>query len=331
GCEHRRGARDVDRANRLARGLDRQCRRRVDEDVGFLHETRRVGRVAHVAAKLLDRPLELGLVQGREIERADVVPAGEQPPCEMEPEKGGSAGDRPAHRGRTLRAVREPGPLVAGKTVAFLAALLAGLTLAAAAHAGNPQIAGLQVALRAYGLYHGPVDAIAGPKTVLATKAFQRRAGLPVDGRAGPATRRALGPLGTPVFGRRTLRRGLFGWDVSVLQFMLARRGQLVPVYGFFDRATERALRRYQRVKRLAADGIAGPVTLSALGHATPGVRPVRLAPAPSPRVRTMLTNWAIAYRLDPALVRALAWMESAFQPGLVSSAGARGVLQVLP
>jgi len=176
---------------------------------------------------------------------------------------------------------------VAGRPLAFGAALLAGLTLAAAAHAGNPQIAGLQVALRAYGLYNGPVDAIAGPKTVLATKAFQRRAGLPVDGRAGPATRRALGPLGTPVFGRRTLRRGLFGWDVSVLQFMLARRGQLVPVYGFFDRATERALRSYQRAKRLAADGIAGPVTLSALGHATPGVRPVGAALGDQKRVAT--------------------------------------------
>jgi hypothetical protein len=220
---------------------------------------------------------------------------------------------------------------VAGRFAAFGAALLAGLTLAATANAGNPQIAGLQVALRAYGLYNGPVDAIAGPRTVGATKAFQRRAGLPVDGRAGPATRRALGPLGTPVLGRRTLRRGLFGWDVSVLQFLLARRGELVPVYGFFDRATERALRRYQRGKRLAADGVAGPVTLSALGHGSPGVRPVRPAPAPSPSVRTMLTNWAIAYRLDPALVRSLAWMESGFQEGLVSSAGARGVLQVLP
>ena len=121
-------------------------------------------------------------------------------------------------------------------SLAFGAALLAGLTLAAAAHAGNPQIAGLQVALRAYGLYNGPVDAIAGPKTVRATKAFQRRAGLVADGRPAQPTRRALGPLGTPVFGRRTLRRGLFGWDVSVLQFMLARRGELVPVYGFFDR-----------------------------------------------------------------------------------------------
>jgi hypothetical protein len=220
---------------------------------------------------------------------------------------------------------------VAGRLVVFSAALLAGLTLAAAAHAGNPQIAGLQVALRAYGLYNGPIDAIAGPKTVRATKAFQRRAGLVADGRAGPSTRRALGPLGRPFFGRRTLRRGLFGWDVSVLQFMLARRGQLVPVYGFFDRATERALRRYQRARRLAADGVAGPVTLSALGHRTPGLRRVRPAPAPASSVRTMLTNWAIAYRLDPALVRALAWMESGYQPGLVSSAGARGVLQVLP
>jgi soluble lytic murein transglycosylase-like protein len=137
--------------------------------------------------------------------------------------------------------------------------------------------------------------------------------------------------------GRRTLRRGLFGWDVSVLQFLLARRGQLVPVYGFFDRTTERALRRYQRSRRLAADGIAGPVTISALGRGSPGVRPARAAPAPAPApagsrsVRTMLTNWALAYRLDPALVRALAWMESGFQTGLVSSAGARGVMQVLP
>jgi Transglycosylase SLT domain/Putative peptidoglycan binding domain len=222
---------------------------------------------------------------------------------------------------------------VAGKVVVLGAALLVGLTLAAPAQARNPQIAGLQVALRAYGLYSGPIDAIAGPMTVRATKVFQRRAGVPVDGRAGSATRRALGPLGAPVFGRRTLRRGLFGWDVSVLQYMLARRGQLVPVYGFFDRATERALRRYQRGRRLAADGIAGPVTISALSRNSPGVRPARPAPAPSrtASVRTMLTNWAIAYRLDPELVRALAWMESGFQPGLVSSAGARGVMQVLP
>jgi soluble lytic murein transglycosylase-like protein len=34
---------------------------------------------------------------------------------------------------------------------------------------------------------------------------------------------------------------------------------------------------------------------------------------------------------VNQRLVRALAWMESGFQPNIVSSAGARGVLQTLP
>jgi peptidoglycan hydrolase-like protein with peptidoglycan-binding domain len=221
---------------------------------------------------------------------------------------------------------------VAGRLVAFGAALLVGLTLAAGAHARNPQIAGLQVALRAYGLYNGPIDAIAGPLTVRGTKRFQRRVGLVADGRAGPATRRALGPLGAPVFGRRVLRRGRFGWDVSVLQFMLASRGQLVPVYGFFDRATERGLRRYQASRGLAVDGVAGPQTISALARRRTSVGFVsRKVPATRPSVRALLGYWARAYHVDPGLVRALAWMESGFQPGLVSKAGARGVMQVLP
>lgn len=221
---------------------------------------------------------------------------------------------------------------MAGRLVAFGAALLVGLTLAAGAHARNPQIAGLQVALRAYGLYNGPIDAIAGPLTVRGTKAFQRRVGLVADGRAGPATRRALGPLGAPVFGRRVLRRGVFGWDVSVLQFMLASRGQVVPVYGFFDRATERGLRRYQAARGLAADGVAGPQTIAALARRRSSVSFVsRRVPAAPSSVRALLGYWARVYGLDPGLVRALAWMESGFQPGIVSKAGARGVMQILP
>jgi hypothetical protein len=221
---------------------------------------------------------------------------------------------------------------VAGRSVALCAAVLAALAFAAAAQASNPQIAGLQVALRAYGLYNGPIDAIAGPQTVRATRAFQRRSGLVPDGRAGPATRRALGPLGMPLFGRRTLRRRMFGWDVSVLQFMLARRGELVPVYGYFDGRTERALRRFQRARRLLADGIAGPRTFAALGHGRRAVaRPRATAPAPSSGVRALLGHWARVYGLDPGLVRALAWMESGYQPNVVSHAGARGVLQILP
>lgn len=46
-----------------------------------------------------------------------------------------------------------------------------------------------------YPLYAGKlaVDNIDGPKTIAAVKEFQRRAGLVVDGIAGPATRHALG------------------------------------------------------------------------------------------------------------------------------------------
>jgi hypothetical protein len=227
--------------------------------------------------------------------------------------------------------VSETTILVARRMLVFCAAGVAAFMLAPAAQASNPQTAGLQVALRAYGLYNAAIDGIAGPRTVAATKAFQRRAGLPVDGRAGLRTRRALGPLGSPLFGRRTLRAGRFGWDVSVLQFLLARRGALVPVDGYFDGATARALRRYQRSRRLQADGIAGPRTMASLARGRPALKPSVGGGSHPVGVRVLLAHWARVYRVDPGLVRALAWMESGYHPGLVSSAGARGVLQVLP
>ena len=59
----------------------------------------------------------------------------------------------------------------------LLALIVAVGALAAvpAVHAGvNPQIAGLQVALRAHGLYLAQIDGIAGPRTSAAVHAFQR-------------------------------------------------------------------------------------------------------------------------------------------------------------
>ena len=161
--------------------------------------------------------------------------------------------------------------------VVLCAAGVAAFSSTPAALALNPQTAGLQVALRAYGLYGGAIDGAAGPKTVAATKAFQRRAGLVADGRAGRGTRLALGPLGYPLFGRRVLRIGAVGWDVSVLQFLLARRGALVPVDGYFDRPTAQALRRYQQARRLRVDGVAGTHTLRALARGRPELAPARL------------------------------------------------------
>ncbi len=56
------------------------------------------------------------------------------------------------------------------------------------------------------------------------------------------------------------------------------------------------------------------------------------LAPAASrDEVRTAIDRWSATYGVDAQLARALAWMESGFQNHVVSSVGARGVMQLLP
>jgi LysM repeat protein len=270
-----------------------------------------------------------------------------------------------------------------------LICLTGALAAAPAVHAaGNPQIAGLQVALRAHGLYLAQIDGIAGPKTAAAVHAFQHKHGLPY-GVANARMRAALGPLGSPLFGTRTLKRGDFGWDVSVLQFLLTRRGVYSGALdGYMGKETTAALKRYQRAMHLLPDAVVGPRTLSAIvrrdgvpvrtqpavvvsatvyivrvgdnltalaarfhtsitalasvNHIDPAkpivigqrLRLPTAAPALTPQrvdVRSMLDTWSGRLGVDEHLVRALAWMESGFQTEIVSSAGARGVLQTLP
>jgi hypothetical protein len=293
--------------------------------------------------------------------------------------------------------------LLFGATAAC--ALAAGpATLAASGR--NPQTAGLQVALRAQGLYRGPIDAISGPATVNALRNFQRSHGLKVTGLADARTRKALGPLGRPLFGARSLHRGAFGWDVAVLQFLLVRQGVNVPVNAYFDGPTLHGVRLMQHRLHLRRDGVVGPRTFAALvrREPTPLARPIFVArhkhaahhthrmltrvhvvhPGESlssiarrygttvarlarlnhldpahvlligtrlrvPRVRHatlqraafrttsvssvrgLLDRWAAHYGVSVHLVRALAWMESGYNNHLVSSVGARGIMQLLP
>jgi LysM repeat protein len=137
--------------------------------------------------------------------------------------------------------------------------------LAAGVGSGNAQVAGLQFALRAQGLYHGAIDAISGPGTVAAVRDFQRIHHLPVTGLVDARMRNDLGPLGRPLFGARTLRRGNFGWDVAVLQFLLGRQGIRVPISAYFDDPTSHGVRSLQRRLHLPADGIVGKHTLTAI------------------------------------------------------------------
>jgi LysM repeat protein len=105
--------------------------------------------------------------------------------------------------------------------------------------------------------------------TAKGLRSFQRAARLPVTGELGPRTRAQLGALGRPLVARRVLGQGTYGWDVSSLQFLLARAGhlRLLDVDGHFGASTKASLVRFQRTRGLGVDGIAGPATLTAFGH----------------------------------------------------------------
>jgi len=158
-------------------------------------------------------------------------------------------------------------------------ALLVALIVPAAAHAArSADVAALQVALRARGLYAGAVDGVRGPETGHALRAFQRRARLGADGIAGPRTRHALGRHGRHPYGSRTLRPGRVGWDVAALQFRLEMHGfPSGDVDGGYGWHVAAAVARFQRWAGLAVDGVAGPATLRALGSAPIPACPIAL------------------------------------------------------
>ncbi len=58
---------------------------------------------------------------------------------------------------------------------------------------------------------------------------------------------------------------------------------------------------------------------------------PEPTAPATSTSVRALIDREATARGVDPALARAVAWQESGFAQSMISTAGAIGVMQVLP
>lgn len=148
-----------------------------------------------------------------------------------------------------------------------------------AAGAGDPEIAALQVGLRARGVYAGTVDGVLGPSTVAAVRRLQSRAGLAADGVPGPRTRAALGRYARRApLGRRALVRGAKGWDVAALQFSLAWHGfPSGPMDGHLGSRTEAALRRFQTWAGLKPDGRAGLSTIAALRSPLPR-SPISLA-----------------------------------------------------
>ena len=152
----------------------------------------------------------------------------------------------------------------------------------------------LQVALTELNYYEGELDGKFGTGTLKAVKAFQEAEGLTVDGKAGKKTQERLTELTGIVFEKdetpeepetpetpdepevevpkglfagdyRTMQFGTAGNRVRILQRALVALGFDAAVDGDYGSGTHKAVKAFQTVVGLTADGKAGKKTLQKL------------------------------------------------------------------
>ncbi len=174
-------------------------------------------------------------------------------------------------------------------------------------------VAVLEFRLRRYGLGARAVDGRFTRKTGVALRRYQARRGLTADGIAGPKTYRSLAGRAPQAVTRwHVVAPGESFFSIAaryhVSPWRLAQRNRL----SLMSVIVPRQRLALPRGARLTPPAVAGP-------------------PASRDAVRSALDYWARVYGVDPALARALAWMESGFQQDVVSSVGAIGVMQLLP
>ena len=125
----------------------------------------------------------------------------------------------------------------------------------------------LQSALNALGFDAGTVDGIYGKKTALAVAEFQGYQAMEVTGIADERTQRMLysgnaTPAPTPAYVRPTLRLTSEAEEVAELQEWLINLNYLSgEPSGTYDKATEKAVKDFQRDEGLTSDGITGTKT----------------------------------------------------------------------
>lgn len=139
------------------------------------------------------------------------------------------------------------------------------------------KVKSLQQSLKKLGFYTGSIDGKYGSSTVSAVKAFQRKAGLTADGKAGAKTLAAIaagkitntsGSTATESASPATLSLGSSGTAVKNLQQALKNLGYYTgSVDGQYGAGTAGAVKAFQRDANLYADGKAGAKTLAAIAE----------------------------------------------------------------
>ncbi|WP_079475276.1 C40 family peptidase [Marinococcus halophilus] len=152
--------------------------------------------------------------------------------------------------------------------------------------ASGSDVRDLQAKLKSKGFHSGALDGDFGPVTKSSVTAFQRAAGIGVDGVAGPNTFKALNSFkasdktdnsstakpdsSASETGSKTLRQGHTGNDVKSVQQTLKSKGFLSgPADGQFGPQTAGAVKALQRAAGLSADGVVGPNTWKALSDSS--------------------------------------------------------------
>ena len=161
----------------------------------------------------------------------------------------------------------------------------------------------MQNRLISLGYLAGKADGKFGPATELALRAFQKEAGLWVDGIAGPKTLARLYASNAPKAGTATasigisLKSGAEGQAVRALQRRLRELGYYHgSVDGSYGRETENAVMAFQLSRGLKADGVAGTSTLAALYGSSATAAPRTATPQPTTEISS--TGY-ITLRLD--------------------------------
>lgn len=138
--------------------------------------------------------------------------------------------------------------------------------------------------LKTGGFYRYKVSSRYTKRTRTGVTGYQRSRCIKADGVVGKATAAALRarkascvatpsavqpaasvPQAAPDLGARALQPGMTGNDVRILQKLLG-----ITQTSVYDDATTAAVRALQQSAGLAADGVAGPLTFTALGNRMP-------------------------------------------------------------